>query len=80
MTDVATRKPLHVEMDRDVRPYLSVSVPQLVSIQQLLDRHRIGYRVDEHAISIDGGPETTLIYFDRGADPHPIQALLDSVS
>jgi hypothetical protein len=80
MTDVATRKPLRVETDRTVGAFMRVSVPQLDAIRQLLERYKIGFRVDEHAISINGGPEMTYVYLGRGADPHAIQGILDSVS
>jgi hypothetical protein len=80
MIDVATKKPLRVETHSTVGAYISVTVPQLDAIRQLLERHKIGFRVAENAISYNGGPETTRIYLGRKADPHAIQAILDSVS
>jgi hypothetical protein len=62
MIDVATKKPLRVETDRTVGPYMRVSVPQLDAIRQLLERYKIGFRIDEHAISINEGPEMTYVY------------------
>jgi hypothetical protein len=80
MIDVETKKPLCVETDRTVGAYMRVSVPQLDAIRQLLERYKIGFRVDENAISINGGPEMTRIYLGRGADPHAVQTILDSAS
>ncbi len=79
MTDVTTRKPLSVGVDKTVGPYLDVTVSQLEAIRKLLDHHGIHYRVAEHAISLDGGPEKTLIFFGRKGDSHAVQAVLDSV-
>jgi hypothetical protein len=59
---------------------MRVSVPQLDAIRQLLERYKVGFQVDENAISINGGPEMTRIYLGRKADPHAIQGILDSVS
>lgn len=79
MTDVTTRKPLRISIDRTAGPYLRVPVMQLDEIRRLLDSRHIGYWVDENAISLDGAPEVTVIHFGRGGDAATIQALLDSV-
>ena len=78
MIDVTTKKPLSVGLDR-TGPYLDVTVSQLEAIRKLLDHHGVHYRVAEHAISIDGGPEKTLIFFGRKGDSHAVQAILESV-
>jgi len=80
MTDVVTKKPLLVEIDQTVGPYLRLGVSQLEAIRQMLDQHNIHYRVDEYAISFNGAPETTLIYFGRKGNAQTVQAILDSVS
>ena len=79
MIDVTTQEPLRVEGGGGEPSLLTVPVCQLEQIRRLLDSHGIPYEVDEYAISMDGGPEETLLYFSRKVDPHAIQAILDSV-
>ncbi len=79
MTDATTNEPLRVSTDSPVRPYIDVAEIQLDEVCRLLDSRHINYWVDEHAISLDGGPETTIIHLDHGADAGAIQAILDSV-
>jgi hypothetical protein len=79
MTDAMTRKPLRVSTDGTAGPYLMLPVSQLDEVRQLLDDRGIRYWVEEDAISLDGGPETTVINLDHAADVEAIQAILDTV-
>ncbi len=79
MIDVTTRRPLYVSSAGDAGPYILVSVEQLAAVTHLLDSHRISYWVDEEALSIDDGPEITVINLDHGCDPKTVQRLLDSI-
>jgi hypothetical protein len=79
MTDVTTQKLLRVLSHGTVWPSLDVPFVQLEEVQRLLDGHGINYEVEENVVSIDGGPEYALVWFDRGADEKAIQTVLDSV-
>jgi hypothetical protein len=57
---------------------MDVPVSQVDELRRLFDSHGIRYWIDEHAFSIDDGPEMTVIYFGRGGDAASIQAILDS--
>jgi hypothetical protein len=78
MTDATTKKPLRVLTDGTTRPYIVVPVSQLDEVRRLLDSRRIGYWVEEEAISLDGAPEVAVINLGRGADAAAVQAILDS--
>jgi hypothetical protein len=79
MKDITTKKPLRVSADGTGGPYIMVQVEQLGDVRHLLDRHRIGYWVEEDAISLDGAPEVAVVNLGRGADARAVQAILDSV-
>jgi len=79
MTDAATKKPLRVSTDGTTGPYIMVPVSQLDQVRRLLDSRRIGFWLEEEAISLDGAPEVAVINLGRGADAAAVQALLDSV-
>jgi len=79
MTEAATQKPLRVSTDGTAGPYLMVPVSQLAEVRRLLDSRRIGYWVEENAISLDGTPEIAVINLGRGGDASAVQSLLDSV-
>lgn len=79
MIDATTKIRLHVSTDGTAGPYIRVPVSRLAEVEQLLDRHRIPYQVDEYAISLNGAPEVTLIDLGRGADAEAVQAILDGV-
>lgn len=76
MVDVTTNKPLRV-LTSTAGPYIEVPVSQLAEIQRILDSHGIRYWVDQVAISLDEGPETTVINLGRSGDAAAIQAILD---
>ena len=80
MTDVTTQKPLCVSTDGTAGPYIMVPVSQLDEVRRLLNGRRIGYWVDENAISLNGAPEVTVINLGRSGDAAAVQAILDSVS
>jgi hypothetical protein len=79
MTDVTTRKPLSVSTDGTAGPYIMVPVSQLDEVRRLLDGRRIGYWVEEEAISLNGTPEIAVINLGCGADAMAVQTILDSV-
>ena len=79
MTDVTMAKPLHVSTEGRVRPIIELPFNQIEDVRRLLDSHGISHWVSEHVLSFNGGPEMAKIYFVRGADAAPIQAILDSV-
>ena len=80
MTDIITKKSMRVSADGTAGPYIMVAVSQLDELRQLLDSRGIGYWVDEHAISLNGGPETTVVHLGRQGDAATVQAILDMVS
>ena len=79
MIDAMTRKPLYVSTDGTAGPYIMAPVSQLADLRELLDKHRIRYSVEEHAISLDGEPEIAVVDLGHGADVAPVQVILDSV-
>ncbi len=80
MIDTATKERIIVEEAEDAGPYIMVTVDQLDAIRQLLETNHVSFSVARPAISIDGGPYTTVIRFRRNANAPSIQALLDQVS
>ena len=79
MIDTVTRKPLHVSDAETVWPTITLPFSQLTEVCQLLDENRIPYWVDEHIISMDGGPEIAMISFGRAVDGRAVQTVLDSM-
>ncbi len=79
MKDATTNNALRVSTDGTAGPYIMVPVKQLDDVRHLLDRHRVGYWVEEDAISLDGAPEVAVVNLGRGADAKAVQALLDGV-
>lgn len=79
MTDLMTKKRLLVSTEGTAGPYIFLPESQLDEVQRLLDSHHIRYWVGENAISMDGGPFTTIINLGRGGDAKAVQTLLDSV-
>lgn len=80
MTDTMTKKNIRVLTDGTAGPYIMVPVSQLERLRRLLDSHGIHYWVEEHAISINGAPETTIVNLGREGDAAAVQAILDAVS
>lgn len=76
MTDSMTRKPLRVSTDGTAGPYLMLPFSQLDEVLKLL-AGRVGYRVEEDVISLDGAPEIAVIDFGRSADAVAVQTILD---
>lgn len=79
MTDARTKQPLRVSTDGTTGPYIMVTVSQLDEVRRLLDNRRIGYWVEENAVSLNGAPEVAVINLGRGGDAAAVQTLLDSV-
>lgn len=79
MNDAVTRHPLRVSTDGSTGPYIMVPVSQLEEIRRVLDNHRLGYWIDENAISFDGSPEIAIVNLGRSADALAVQKILDSV-
>jgi hypothetical protein len=79
MTDVVTQRPMRVSTDSWGGPYLDLPFSQVEEVRKLLDSRHIFYWVDEHVISFNGGPATTVINFGHEGDAAAIQAALDSV-
>ncbi len=79
MLDNATEQPLHVSSEYLPHPRIEVADSQLEELKQLLNRHGIPYWVDEHSISFNDGPFTTIVHFYRGTDVKVVQKILDSV-
>jgi len=77
MNDAATKQPVRVSTDSTVGPYIDISVSQLDAVRTLLDQNGIAYSVDCDAISMDGGPEETLIFLGRNGDAKRVQQILD---
>jgi hypothetical protein len=79
MSDTTTKAPLRVSTDGTAGPYIMLPFSQLDEVRRLLDGQRIRYWVSEDAISLNGGPEMTVINLGRGGDAAAVQAALDSV-
>jgi hypothetical protein len=79
MIDVATNKPLRVVAGGTEWPYIEVSVNQLDALRKLLNSRGVRYWVDEHVVSLNGGPEIADVDLGRGIDPNAVQKILDSV-
>jgi hypothetical protein len=80
MIDVATQKPVTVQMAVESGPYLKVSMAQLDKVRAVLDTHGIKYWVDDSSISFNGAPPVTWVWINRKADPHYVQARLDEAA
>jgi hypothetical protein len=80
MIDVSTKQPLRVSNEGTAGPYVMVPLDQLDELRQLLDAKRIGYWVDENAISLNGAAYIAVVNFGRNADPNTIQSILDAVN
>jgi hypothetical protein len=80
MIDATTKKPLRVSNEYPPAPYIRLPLSQLDEVRRLLDNHQIGYWVREYTISLDGGPERTVINLNPGTDVTTVQAILDSAS
>jgi hypothetical protein len=79
MTDRTTGQPMRVSTEGTAGPYISLPFDQLDEARRLLDSHGIRYWVDEHAISLNGGPFIAEVNLGRGADAKAVQEILDSV-
>ncbi len=79
MTDVTTQRPLRVSTESTAEPYIDLPVSQLADVCRLLDDQGIKYWVDEYAVSLDGGPETTMINLGHAGNAAAVQILLDGV-
>lgn len=78
MSDATTKMPLQV-VSSEAGPYMRLLFSQLEDIRRVLDSHGTFYWVSEGAISVNGGPEYTYIYFGHAGDAAAIQAILDNV-
>ncbi len=79
MNDSSTRQRLTVSTDGTAGPYIMVPVSQLDEVKAVLGKHGVPFRVDEHAISLNGTPEIAVINLGRGADASAVQYILDDV-
>lgn len=79
MIDSETEERIVVHTEGTGGPYLMVPLDQLDAVETVLRNNRIKYWVDSDAISLDGKPAVIVINLGRGADPVPVQALLDAV-
>jgi hypothetical protein len=77
MSRQSTKTPLRVSSDGTAGPYVMVPVSELEGIKKLLNEHKVGYWVDENAISLNGEPEVSVINLGQGADAQRIQRLLN---
>jgi hypothetical protein len=77
--DTVHRKPIKVETNWGVEPYIDVPLEQLNEVRALLDANQVSYWVDEEVLSIDGGPEIALVTLDEHTDAAMVQRLLDGV-
>jgi hypothetical protein len=80
MIDTTTHRPIHVSTDGDAGPYIMVPFAQLACVKTILDRGRVSYWVDAHAISLDGKPEIAIVNLGRGVDATQVQRLLDAAA
>jgi hypothetical protein len=73
------RKPIEVETDWGVEPYITLPLDQLDRLTAVLDAKRITYWVDDEVLSLDGGPEIARVTLDEYTDAAMVQRLLDGV-
>lgn len=78
MIDISTKKPLRVLTNSDTGPYIMVSVKQVDDVRALFDAEKIPYWVDEYAISINNGPEMTVINLKYGTDVSVVRNILEN--
>ena len=50
---------------------------RIAELRGLFDRHGIGYKVDDLAISFNDEPATVLIFFPQGVDIPAVQSIVD---
>jgi hypothetical protein len=79
MTDITTRKPLHV-IDTEAGPFMDLPFSQVEDVRRLLDANGVYYWVSEHSISFNGGPAMTMVHFGHQGDAAAIQAILDGAN
>ena len=77
MNDVTTQERLRVSTDGTAGPYIMVPATQLDEVTQLLDRHNVRHWVEEHVISLNGGPEIGVVNLGREGDAEAVQNILD---
>jgi hypothetical protein len=77
MIDVSTHARLRVNTEGTAGPYIMVPLSQLDGIKAMLDENKIGYWVDEDAISLDGKPEIAVINLGRSCSAETVQRILD---
>jgi hypothetical protein len=80
MIDTVYRKPIKVEMNWGIEPYIDIPLDQLKEVTSLLDANQITYWVDDEVLSIDGGPEFALITLHEQTDVAMVQRLLDKAT
>lgn len=79
MVEALTRKRLNVESYGTAVPYIRLQVRQLIEVCKVLDKYNIRYWVDEDALSLNGGPETTYVNLDRKTVIAVVQSLLSGI-
>lgn len=77
MIDATTQQPLRIFTNGAAQPQIRVLTSQLDEIKRVLDQYTVRYSVSELAISINGGPERTVVTFGNEADVARIQAIFD---
>jgi len=79
MIDVTTRKPLRVSNLETSTSRIDLAFSQLAEVRRLLDEHGIRYSVGKFIISLNDGPEKTVIRLAPGTNAAEVQAILDNV-
>ena len=79
MTGTGTETTLHIPADGDSIPYIMTPVRGIENLLGLLDAEKISYWVDECAISINDGPEVTVVNLRHGADAATVRNILDNM-
>ena len=76
MNDIYNGEQIHVSTESETGPYIDLPSSRVDEVCKLLDRNGIPYWVDSLAISLDEGPEMSVISFSRYVDAARVQTVL----
>ena len=77
MMNSTVGKSLRVSPGASGRAYMMTPESRIAELRGLFDRHGIGYKVDDLAISFNDEPATVLIFFPQGVDIPAVQSIVD---
>jgi hypothetical protein len=78
MTNTMNGKRIEVAIHPGVGASIWLPYSTVPGVCKLLDQHQIRYTVDEHTLSMDDGPEMSIIRMGRKVNAVAVQAILDA--